>query len=375
MGRSRSRVLPDRRDAPLCGGHRLPVRTRHLGDAVPGGAPRCATPVRDPGPTGSRARGGAHRDRGEPRRACGGEERVRPDSVVRPRAVRADRRSLRAAGSRHAERDDAGRSARRRVPLGESRNRQGPGHEPAARHGAARRVSDLGRQRTTGLRVVLRPRCALDDAGDDLGRRLHDNADRAGVSAEIPAAGRQDSARDLAVGVAGALVRSVSVRVGERRRDAVVRRRPCGLLARERRSRVHSPGLGFDREGVSLLGGYRQRRQRTDREYERRSRLGRGRCAVSPARGDVSGRVVARGVPWHRGACGPPAGPGAGVRGARRRRADARGGRGDLLDGRSRLLRVCDGAAAHDRARRRARTESRAPAGETRDARPGQADR
>src|SRR5207253_1540136 len=146
--------------------------------------------------------------------------------------------SLRAPRPRHGRPYDARRTLRYRVPLGEGWNRQRVGDEPTARHRAARRIPHRRRERTARIRLVLRTGRTLDDARYDVGRRFRHDARGTGVSAEVPATGWKDSTRDLAVGIARAVVRPVSVCVGERGCDAVVRNCACRLLALEWRSRV-----------------------------------------------------------------------------------------------------------------------------------------
>ena len=83
-------------------------------------------------------------------------------------------------------------------------HRQGHGHQPAARHRAAGRLPDLGRERAARVRVDVRPRRAVDRARHHVLRRLRGHAHRARLPAQVPARGRQDPARDLAERVARA---------------------------------------------------------------------------------------------------------------------------------------------------------------------------
>src|SRR6267378_3099920 len=113
------------------------------------------------------------------------------------------------------------------IPVGESGDRQRARSQPAAWHGSRRRLPLVWRERASRLRVVLRPRRDVDGAGDQRRRRFRDDAERARVPSEVSTAGRKDSARDFAVGVDRVVVRSVRVRVGERRRHAALRHRAC----------------------------------------------------------------------------------------------------------------------------------------------------
>ena len=246
-----------------------------------------------------RTRVHADRDRGGHRRAA--RQRA-PPYEPRPRddpcALRPDGADTYANCSiRTLARHHAGRAAHSRVRLGARRHGQGPGHEPAARHRARRRVPHVGRQRAAGIRLVLRPRRALDGAGAHRRRR---RLEHRAHGARLPAKYQREDGKipheiSQSAG-ARAVVHRLSVPVGERRRDAALRDRARRLLAGRRRSRVPRAPLAVDPEGLPVLRRHRHRRQRPDREHRRRPRLGGRRRALPAARGDLPAGAVDRGV-------------------------------------------------------------------------------
>ena len=95
-------------------------------------------------------------------------------------------------------RRNAGRTIQHGFHVGEDRSRQRSGDESSARHGAGRGFPHLWRERAAGLRLVLRPRRAVDFSGHQLLRRFCGHAHGARISKKVPARRRQNPARDFA---------------------------------------------------------------------------------------------------------------------------------------------------------------------------------
>ena len=215
-----------------------PGRARPVGHAVPGGAARRAAPVRD-----RRSRRGHAARRFVPIVIAGSvngrdEAQGRLRRACSPPRRRSTRRTSRTTA--RCRSDTLGRRRPTRgstvVRLGQGRHRQGRGHEPAARDGAPGRLPHLGRERAARLRLVLRPRRALDRA-----RRIHSYGDFAAARTALDFLRkyqrdrRQDPPRDLAERPAHPLVHRLRVPVEQRRRHAALRDRARRPLARHRR--------------------------------------------------------------------------------------------------------------------------------------------
>ena len=206
-----------------------PSAERSFGDAVSGGASRRAAPLRrSMWPPSTPRRQHRFRSLSPAHRRRARRRARRPNGCLGRHAGRSTS-APRNTTSGSIENTGAGRRRRTRGStrhsMGASRDRQRAGDQPLARHRSGRRLSHVGRQRAARVRLVLRPRRAVDalalTASGDF-----DTARTALASCEIPARGWEDPARDLAERVARAVVHRLSVRVGQRRCDAAVRDRP-----------------------------------------------------------------------------------------------------------------------------------------------------
>ncbi len=229
LGCRRAPLRDQRRDRPVCRRPRLALGARCVSDAVSGGTARDPEPLR-------------HRGRRRRPPAASDSNRRSPaaSKAVRRLARHTTRSSARCGRCTSAPRSTTNVSivkpwaSPRRTP-GSTRHSGGPRSGSTK---AWRPTRSLGTGLVAGFRTSgdsERPGFAWFFGRDALWTTLATTAagDFATTRTALDflrryqRAGRQDSTRDLAVGVDRAVVRSVSLRVGQRRCDAAVRDRPC----------------------------------------------------------------------------------------------------------------------------------------------------
>ena len=146
--------------------------------------------------------------------------------------------------------------------------------------GLDRRVSHLGRQPASGLRLVFRPRFAMDCTGARCRGRLWHYPHRAGFSEQVSARRRQGPARNFPGRKLRSLVHRLSLPLCFRRCDAAVHHRHERLRGGERRRGLRPAEVGQPVEGLSI-SAFHLRCAGAAAEFRHRSRLGGRRPAAS----------------------------------------------------------------------------------------------